>query len=238
MHFFKTDCVKRGSDRVLLFVHGYTGGPGAFLPFKDYLPFDYCSLLLPGHGEEYAAFSDCSFEAWFEAVKVQITELKKSYNKVYLAGYSLGSVLSLLCSKEVEALFLFAPAVVKAETRKIDTKSKVELKDVNPSLLALCDEEDKKILSLFLSMDTARGDRELERAREALLKDTSKLDVPCFAYVGKKDPVVPYEKALPYLEKRGIAVRLFPSSTHAILYGEGFEEVRESFLQDIKEGLL
>lgn len=87
------------NDTVLLFIHGITASPSEVYPTARLVHEKaQCSvkgILLPGHGTSLADLSKTRWTDWYETVEVEITELKKQYNRVFVAGLSMGGLLSL-----------------------------------------------------------------------------------------------------------------------------------------------
>ena len=97
-----------------LLIHGFIGSPTDWgkIPkrlheagYSVYVP------LLPGHGTDPRDFSKVSADDLIRTVSYAYSNLKKKYNRVVLAGLSMGGALSLLAAadQKVDALILLAP---------------------------------------------------------------------------------------------------------------------------------
>ena len=232
MNFFSDFYIKKGSDSIFLFLHGFTGGSGAFTHLLPLIPFDVCSYTFLGHGEEYLSFHSFGAKDWLNGARNKLIELKKEYKHLYLAGYSLGGLIALILAKEinVDALFLFAPAL---KTNFTNEDVKGELKDVNPALLALCDEDDKRVLKYFLSESVKNEEGEIIKLQKQYLEERKSKLKNAYAYLGLKDNVVNIRETKVLLEQEGVKCNLLKECNHALLYGVGYKETIQSFKNDL-----
>lgn len=72
------------------------------------------SLLLPGHGTRPKDLADIDYKDWIKAVDYGINSLKREVDKVYIAGFSLGGLLSanaLFEHSDIRGAILIAPAL-------------------------------------------------------------------------------------------------------------------------------
>lgn len=102
-----------------LVVHGLTGTPACVAPLKDALiaaNFSVASPCLAGHGSSVENLSKSTWHEWYETVRISYNELKKSCDKVFYAGISLGALLGLKLATDegwgVRALALMSTPIV------------------------------------------------------------------------------------------------------------------------------
>ena len=72
------------------------------------------SILLPGHGTRPKDLADVTYQDWIKAVNYGINSLKQDVDKVYIAGFSLGGLLSanaLFEHDDIQGAILIAPAL-------------------------------------------------------------------------------------------------------------------------------
>ena len=132
-----------GGEEGVLLIHGYTGAPGEmrllgeFLHRKGYtvlgvlLP-GHCTtpknlskytfddwyalgVLLPGHCTTPKNLSKYTFDDWYAEVKRGYARLKARCSRVYVAGLSMGGLLTLRAAAELEpdkAVVMAAPIYV------------------------------------------------------------------------------------------------------------------------------
>lgn len=82
---------------VFLFVHGIQGRPEPFEWLKGGLPegTEWTSVLLPGHGEDVAAFRSSGMKAWQKCVDEGLTKLAHDGRTIVYVGHSMGCLLGL-----------------------------------------------------------------------------------------------------------------------------------------------
>ena len=100
-----------------LLVHGFTGSPPEMRLVGDYLHQRGLSVsgpLLPGHGTTVDEMNRSRWTEWTGHVKMAYEELLKRCDAVFVAGLSMGAVLSLYLAVEhpgIPGIVLYAPAV-------------------------------------------------------------------------------------------------------------------------------
>ncbi len=88
----------KGSDTVIIFIHGFTESPNQFLNLIDIAlnsGYSYLNLLLPGHGTTSREFSKNGYKKWTKYVDKQIEEMQKIYKNIFLVGHSMGCLLAI-----------------------------------------------------------------------------------------------------------------------------------------------
>ena len=87
----------------VLCIHGLTGTPYEIRPVGEALAAQgmrAVGLALPGHNATPEALASCRHEAWLEAVDAAFRDLSDRHERVFLAGISLGGLLSLWLAAE------------------------------------------------------------------------------------------------------------------------------------------
>jgi esterase/lipase len=87
-----------GNKDAVVFVHGILGSPCQFGFLAEglfKLGFDCRAVLLPGHGKSAWEFSQTSAYEWQEYFTKAVNDAKKKYNRVFIAGHSMGGLLCL-----------------------------------------------------------------------------------------------------------------------------------------------
>jgi carboxylesterase len=105
-----------GADACLL-LHGFTGSPWDLRPLGESLAargYKVKAIRLPGHGTTPEAMTGVSWRDWEQACEDALASLS-SHRQVFVAGLSMGALLSLLLATRrpdrVHGLALLAPAV-------------------------------------------------------------------------------------------------------------------------------
>jgi carboxylesterase len=111
-----------GNGKGVLLVHGWTSTPyevrrlGKFLNENGYV---VLGIQLAGHGTVPKDLEDVAWEDWLDDVQRGYVELKKTCDKVYICGTSIGGDLALLFAEQqadVAGLVIMAtPFAMRAE---------------------------------------------------------------------------------------------------------------------------
>jgi carboxylesterase len=102
-----------------LLLHGFTGAPTEMRGLGEYLAargYTVSGPLLPGHGTEVADLAGRKWPEWAAAVQTAHAELADRCDQVFVAGISLGSLLTVNLAAEhpVAGIILISPAVFLA----------------------------------------------------------------------------------------------------------------------------
>ncbi len=87
-----------GAKLLVLFVHGFLGGPGQFqnlVRAVNEAGFAAETLLLPGHGKSAWDFARHPLREWQAEVNAALKRRLSQYEKVVLMGHSMGGLLSV-----------------------------------------------------------------------------------------------------------------------------------------------
>jgi len=106
-----------GGSTGILLIHGFTGAPPEMRLIGDYLhqrKITVSAPLLPGHGTYVEEMNQYKWTDWVAHTKQALTELKSVCDRVFVAGLSLGSLITLNLAAEdddVSGAVLFAPSI-------------------------------------------------------------------------------------------------------------------------------
>lgn len=106
-----------GAEGIVL-VHGYTGAPGEMRLLGEFLHkagYTVQGVLLPGHAQTPALLAETTWHDWYQAVQEGVRNLQKHCQKVYIAGLSLGGLLTIKAAAELgvdKAVIMSAPIFV------------------------------------------------------------------------------------------------------------------------------
>lgn len=87
-----------GSETGCLLIHGFTSTPAELRLIADglnHVGYTTKGILLAGHGTQPEDLLDVSYKGWIESAQQGINDLKKSCNKVFVIGHSMGGLLAL-----------------------------------------------------------------------------------------------------------------------------------------------
>lgn len=95
---------KKGkADAAVLLLHGFTGTPDSMRPLANhlhYLGFTVSVPLLAGHGTTKENLAKTGWESWYDSAQRAFTELQEKHSHVFIAGLSLGSLLTLKLAED------------------------------------------------------------------------------------------------------------------------------------------
>lgn len=100
-----------------LLLHGFSGSPPEMRPLGDYLHrkgLTVSAPLLPGHGTTVEDLNRRRWTDWAAAAGRGLADLRSRCDKVFVGGFSLGSLLALdLAARhpDLPGIILYAPAV-------------------------------------------------------------------------------------------------------------------------------
>ncbi|MEZ4561095.1 MAG: alpha/beta fold hydrolase [Caldilineaceae bacterium] len=121
----------------MLLLHGFTGAPTEMRLVAGYLHergLTVSAPLLPGHGTTVADCNACRWTEWTAAAAGALAELRGRCQRVFVAGLSMGTLLSIVLAADnpdLRGVMLYSPAVKLAERRLFLTPA---LKHVRPIL--------------------------------------------------------------------------------------------------------
>jgi carboxylesterase len=100
-----------------LLIHGFTGSAAETSPMGRYLAARGLAVrcpLLPGHGTSSVDLTRIRWREWADEVEAALQDLQAASEQVFVAGLSLGSLLTLWLGSrhpEIAGLIAMAPAV-------------------------------------------------------------------------------------------------------------------------------
>jgi carboxylesterase len=112
-----------GPNGVLL-CHGFTGSPRSLRPWAEHLQADGFRVALPrlpGHGTTWQEMNRTRWTDWYATVDRAFAELRRSCDRVFLAGLSMGGGLAIRLAEQhgdaVAGLAVVNPSIGSADPR-------------------------------------------------------------------------------------------------------------------------
>ncbi|GAW31385.1 carboxylesterase [Carboxydocella sp. JDF658] len=108
-----------GNRTGIVLIHGFTGSPGEVEPLGRALAAQGWTVqvpLLPGHGTDVEELARTCWRDWVAAAEKAVVELRQKCDRVYLAGLSMGGLISLYLAHYqpvVGVISLAAPIYLK-----------------------------------------------------------------------------------------------------------------------------
>ncbi len=221
-----------GADTAVFMVHGIMSTPRHFDFILPHIPSDVsvCNILLDGHGASVSDFSKTSMKKWRAQVLAHLTELSKTHTKIFIIGYSLGTLLSLELAekfKEIKAMVLLNPPLkvfvkpvmvtraLKFSFNKLNRENQVELATYN-------DVSIKFTPYLWQYIPTIPRFLELLKLCRDTRPKAENLSVPAKVFFGKKDELVSIKSAKYFENNKNATVQAFDLSGHCY-YEDAFK---------------
>jgi len=113
------------SSRIgVLVLHGFLGSPLSVAPWAQGINsagFTVSVPCLPGHGTNWRDLERTEWNDWYASAESAFLELKKTCDRVFIAGFSMGGALTLRLAQirgsEIEGIILLNPSI--GDDRKI-----------------------------------------------------------------------------------------------------------------------
>jgi carboxylesterase len=106
-----------GGSTGIMLIHGFTGAPPEMRLIGEYLHdrgITVSAPMLPGHGTYVEEMNQYKWTDWVAHTRQVLTELKFACDTVFIAGLSLGSLITLNLAaeeKDLAGAVLFAPSI-------------------------------------------------------------------------------------------------------------------------------
>ena len=86
-----------GSRDCVLLIHGICGTPRHFRELLPVIPEDtsFYNILLDGHGQDVAAFSQTSMEKWHAQMETVVERILSRHQRVILVAHSMGTLFAI-----------------------------------------------------------------------------------------------------------------------------------------------
>lgn len=223
----------------VLLVHGYLACPEQMRPLGDALHAAGCTVYgarLAGHGAVPEALQDVEWREWLRSVRKGYAALEARCKRVYLVGFSLGGLLSLLMAsgrvRRVDGIVsINAPLrlrdprapLVPLIVRTLSTMRKLGITDWRASR-----RHHGESPELSYERDYLGGVREVRRAMAVCRRHMGRVECPTLVIQSRRDPIVASSSA--GMIERQIGPDLceicqVPYDHHLVVRGEGSEEV-------------
>ena len=105
------------NDVCVMLIHGFTATTVEVQPLANFLNqagYHIYAPLLPGHGTNPDDLNNCRWNEWTESLHTGFEKLSKDFNKVIVAGESMGGILTCYLAAtipQIRAISLYAPAI-------------------------------------------------------------------------------------------------------------------------------
>lgn len=188
----------------VLVVHGFTGTPDSVRPLVHKLHetgFTVSAPLLPGHGTSPEDLKTKTAKDWFSHVEKSFFELKEKVDTVFVAGLSMGALLTLklaaLHKNEMKAIACLATPLFLHSLPSIafqvvwNSPLRFFYKYQKKKTVDMKDEEAKKNFWNYEKMPV-NSIAEIVKLQKEVGRNLSKIEAPLLLVHAKNDSVAPY----------------------------------------------
>lgn len=112
-----------GGEAGVLLIHSFTGSPAEMRPLGHYLHergLSVAAPLLPGHGVTPADLNRRRRQDWIACVEQALADLQRQCQRVFVAGLSLGALLTLTLAarqRNLAGIITYSPAIIVNDPR-------------------------------------------------------------------------------------------------------------------------
>jgi len=192
-----------GGDEAVLLIHGFTGITEEFTYMMNRIhEAGYTVSLprLPGHGTNRFDFHESDWRDWLRKVTDEYLHLKTLYSKVYIAGLSMGGVLTLLLAEKFdpEKIALLAPAMSIRNRKFYWTRFLKYFIRYNPGSWKPSDEESEERIAIgkeYWQQNNLAKVSDLLTLQNMARKNLAHVSSPALTIVSLGDKTVPPEAA-------------------------------------------
>lgn len=230
-----------GATKAVLMIHGICSTPRHFdwlLPTFDE-SWSVYNILLDGHGGSVKDFGRTSMKKWKAQTQNVLKDLCSRYETVLLVGFSMGTLLqmyALPAYPQVKGLFFMNVPMYPKLSLTMMLRSlrlsfgKPRLQDPHE---AACAADAGVVLTKKLWQYLSWLPRfwELLQLSRYCRKHADQVQLPCYAYFGKRDEVVALRSAKFFAHNPHAITRIFDTAGH-FWYAP---QDRQTLLQDLEQ---
>lgn len=227
----------QGGKTGFLLLHGFTATTTEVRPLGERLcaaGHTVSAPLLPGHGTHPDDLNKIRWQDWLQTAENEYQKLSKQCEEVWVAGESMGGLLSLLVAAKnpnIKGLLLYAPALAVRKMRA------AYLLQYVMKYLAKKPSKDNLLWKGY-NVYPLKGAVELLKLQKETRKALGKVKQPTLAFFSEKDATVKFAASNLLKEKIGskeLELVILKESPHVILLANEQEKVLEHTLSYLSE---
>lgn len=194
--------VQGTSDTGVLLIHGFTASPYEMSGLSQYLNdagFGVYNGRVAGHGSVPDNLGLLTYDDWYESMKLGYTVLQQHYQKVYIAGQSMGALLAMGIAMENESdgLVLLSPALAISDPKfKAVSFAKYFVKQVKKNGF------NEKYAHYYYNVRPMNGLDQLSRLMTYIRSNSAKLSIPVLVCQSVYDELVNVDEVVRYVEEK------------------------------------
>lgn len=230
----------------VIMVHGICGTPRQFDFLISAIPeeYDIYNILLSGHGGTVSDFSNSSMKAWISDVQRILDMAYSRYNKIYLIGHSMGTLIIMQLAEryadKISAMLLLAsplkmfmkpkmiPISLKMAFNKYDTDNPYH----TAMRAAYSIEADGK---LWRYLGWIPRYLELFSLARRMRKTARSLKIKTYVFQSENDELVAKSSAKYFNDNENVKLVFLRESRHFDYSAHDSEYLRKRFVQILTE---
>jgi carboxylesterase len=229
-----------------LLIHGFTGAPPEMRPMGEYLAGKGLTVLgvrLPGHGTRVEDMDAVRWSDWTQAVEDALNDLKARCQAVFVAGLSMGGLLTLYLGERHEVAGLIPMAAALKQSNPLLPLVPIAkyfirgLRKADPAEADFVDPETYNKLWSYEIYPT-RGAHELLKLQQEVRPLLGQITAPILIVQGEKDNMVSPETAREIFDRVGSRTKdlmMVPDSGHIVTLDAAHQRVWERVYAFITE---
>lgn len=229
-----------------LMIHGFTGAPTEMRPMGEFLAGKGLTVLgvrLPGHGTRIEDMDAARWSDWTDAVEEGLAKLKAQCQHVFVAGLSMGGLLTLYLGERHEVAGLIPMAAAVKQSNPLLPLAPVfkyvvrGLRKSNPTDADFVDPETYNKLWSY-DMYPTRGAHELLKLQRQVRPHLGEITAPILIVQGEQDNMVAPHTAREIFDAVGSETKelmMVQDSGHIVTLDAGHQQVWERVYAFIEE---
>jgi carboxylesterase len=230
-------------DACVILIHGFTATTVEVRPLAEYLNshggFHVHAPLLPGHGTSPVELNKKTWQEWKKSVEIIFLEANKRFEKVYIAGESMGGVLACLIASEfpqIQKVVLYSPAI-KVSNLSFSTFIRF-FKDYIPKTSGDNKKSNNEIFPWQgYSVNPTNGAFQLYKLQQVTKRRLNLITQPVLIFQSELDKTISSESAqIIYnsIKSRQKELIRLQNSGHTLILGQEFDFVARKTLAFLK----
>ena len=233
-----------GGKTAVLLIHGYLGSPYDVEYLADRLNskgFTVSVPRLPGHGTNADDFLLSGGKDWLRKVYDSYMELDSRYEKVVIAGFSMGALLAVIAAAEFkpEKLILIAPPLTTRRRLLLFASPviKIFVKSMNKNCRIKTNSEYEEYLKKeYWSKDWTKAASDILFLQLKALRLLSTLESQVLLVLSERDSTIPIKVSeIAGKRIRRLTEKRVFNSDHMIFKGEDKERAAEIIIDWLKK---
>jgi len=232
-----------GNQIGVLLIHGFTGSPVEMYPLGEYLAGRGLTVLgvrLAGHGRTPEEMAQTGWRDWVASAQEGLERLRAERQQVYVAGYSLGGIITLHLAARLAmagAILLATPLYVADWRLKLVPLAKHVVRYIS---MGGPESPDPDIKAQFWCYDRAPLSclDELRRFMRQTRRELPQVQTPLLILHGERDQAVPPDCPQEILDRTAStdkAILRFANSTHSLPVDHDRQAVWQSVYEFIAQ---